>query len=118
METAAAATAATGRRGARDRELAGRRLRELAAQLDLHRGFANVAEVGVVEGEMDVGGLSDWHSLVPVWWPAIKPRRPLIFLAIRMGAGRLATDSLCRGVEVGVWLGSARLGSARLAVIA
>src|ERR1700758_3253825 len=42
METATAATAAAGRRAAEDRELAGRRLRELAAQLDLHRGFADV----------------------------------------------------------------------------
>src|SRR6478752_10881584 len=42
METATAATAAAGRRGAEELQLAGRRLRELAAQLDLHRGFAEV----------------------------------------------------------------------------
>src|ERR1700753_1349206 len=42
METATAATAAAGRRGAEELQLAGRRLKELAAQLDLHRGFADV----------------------------------------------------------------------------
>src|SRR6201995_2391762 len=42
METATAATAAAGRQAAEELQLAGRRLRELAAQLDLHRGFADV----------------------------------------------------------------------------
>jgi transcription-repair coupling factor (superfamily II helicase) len=48
METATAATSASRERGAADRraaecrELAGRRLRELAAQLKLHTGFADV----------------------------------------------------------------------------
>ena len=48
METATAATSASRKRGAADRQAAearlaaGRRLKELAAQLDLHRGFADV----------------------------------------------------------------------------
>ncbi len=48
METATAATSASPERGAADRQAvehrqqAGRRLKELAAQLDLHRGFADV----------------------------------------------------------------------------
>src|SRR5262245_11236952 len=42
MDTAAAATSALQERGAADRHNAGRRLRELAAHLDSHRGFAEV----------------------------------------------------------------------------
>src|SRR3954465_905597 len=42
MKTATAAASAAGRRVADTSRSAGRRLRELAAQLDLHRGFAEV----------------------------------------------------------------------------
>src|SRR6478672_3666360 len=42
METATAANSAADRSGADDRLSAGHRLRELAANLDLHRGFADV----------------------------------------------------------------------------
>src|SRR4051794_41950867 len=42
MKTAAAATSASPDRGAADRLAAGRRLKELAANLDVHRGFADV----------------------------------------------------------------------------
>ena len=42
METATAAAAAAGRRAADERQLAGGRLRELAAHLNLHSGFADV----------------------------------------------------------------------------
>src|SRR3954469_1755576 len=42
MKTATAATSASLERGAADRLAAGRRLKELAANLDVHRGFADV----------------------------------------------------------------------------
>src|SRR4051794_36488265 len=42
MKTATAATPASQQRGAADRQAAGRRLKELAANLDVHRGFADV----------------------------------------------------------------------------
>src|SRR4051812_26677694 len=42
MKTATAATSASPERGAADRQAAGRRLKELAANLDVHRGFADV----------------------------------------------------------------------------
>src|SRR4051812_40774133 len=42
MKTAAAATSASLDRGAADRQAAGRRLKELAANLGVHRGFADV----------------------------------------------------------------------------
>src|SRR5436190_17588908 len=42
MKTATAATSASQERGAADRQAAGRRLKELAANLDVHRGFADV----------------------------------------------------------------------------
>src|SRR5690242_18468679 len=42
METATAATTAAGRQAADNRQQAGRRLRELAAQLSSHSGFAEV----------------------------------------------------------------------------
>src|SRR6476660_4161445 len=42
METATAASSAAERSGAEDRSPAGHRLRELAANLDRHRGFADV----------------------------------------------------------------------------
>ena len=42
METATAANSAADRSGADNRPSAGRRLRELAANLELHRGFAEV----------------------------------------------------------------------------
>src|SRR4051812_16478571 len=42
MKTAAAATSASQERGAADRHEAGRRLKELAANLGVHRGFADV----------------------------------------------------------------------------
>src|SRR4029078_11868988 len=42
METATAAASAAGRRVAENSQLAGQRLRELAANLNLHRGFAEV----------------------------------------------------------------------------
>src|SRR5215212_2457122 len=42
MKTATAATSASPERGAADRQAAGRRLKELAANLDVHRGFSEV----------------------------------------------------------------------------
>src|SRR6478672_3128496 len=42
MKTAAAATSTSPDRGAADRQAAGRRLKELAANLGVHRGFADV----------------------------------------------------------------------------
>ena len=42
MKTATAATSAADRQVADNRQQAGRRLRELAANLDVHRGFADV----------------------------------------------------------------------------
>jgi hypothetical protein len=58
MKTAAAATSASLERGAADRQAAGRRLKELAANLVVHRGFADV----VASLEAGHAGASDEQS--------------------------------------------------------
>src|SRR5262245_42735611 len=72
METATAANSAADRAGADHRLLAGHRLRELAANLDLHRGFADVvASLSAGHGGT-LGGV--WGLRARLWrrrWPGV-----------------------------------------------
>ena len=96
MKTATAATSAADRQVADNRQQAGRRLRELAANLDVHRGFAEViASLEAGHGGTLGGVWGSSRALVAAAWRDRVRGRSLLLPRIRARSGRLPVIWRC-----------------------